>query len=257
MNRPIAVATIGTIIGIIGGLYLKTSAILIFLMFFCIIVFIIKKYNNFNSKFKRYFKVLMKRKIVIVLICSITVASFYTKYRNLKYEIIKEKDEMNITGIIQSSYTQNKYSYSYKVRINAKLYILYVKPKKTAKEFEYGDIVKIVGDLKLPEGSRNYQGFSQKDYYKAKNIYGKIFADNIEKIGHRSSIGELANNIRSKIKNKIKNNLGETDSNILLGILIGDKNEIPDYQIEEFRDSSLIHILCVSRCTYWLFFSVD
>ena len=60
MKRPIVIATIGVIIGIIGGMYLKVNTILLFIVviFLCFIVI--------NKKIKRYLKVLIKIQAVFL-----------------------------------------------------------------------------------------------------------------------------------------------------------------------------------------------
>ena len=253
MNRPIVIATIGTILGIIWGLYFKTSTIL-FLLVICTFVLII----NFKPQYRisRYLKVIIKPNIMILFICSAIISLFYTSFRNNLYESITEEENYEAIGEIKSNAKANKYTYSYEININGKLYMIYIKSKNGAKEFEYGDIINITGSLELPEEARNYEGFSQRNYYKSKGIYGIIYAKTIKKINKRMSIGKIGSIIRESIKKNISKYLSENNANILQGILIGDKSKISDDILEQFKQSSLIHILCVSRSTCRIYFAL-
>ena len=250
MNRPILIATIGMIIGIIWGLYLNTSTILFFLIVLTCFFILFRKRVRFINKIYRYLKLVLKINVIITLFVSIFLSALYTEFKKMQYEKINDVESIILTGEIKSSQKENKYSYSYKILIEDKLYILYTKTKNGAKEFEYGDIVKLLGKIEAPEDARNYCGFSQKEYYMSKGIYANVYASKIEKINHSFSLAEIGNNAKEKIKAKIQRYISNENASVLLAILIGEKDDIPDMQLEEFRESSLIHILCVSRCTY-------
>ena len=237
MNRPILVACLGMIIGIIGGLYFDFSTTLIFFITLVSAMAFLRKKFKPITKILKHVKIIFKFNIIIIFIFSIFISFFYVRFRNTK-ELIAE---------IQSEAKTNKYTYSYKINIKGNYFILYLKQKKGAKEFEYGDVIKLKGELELPDEARNYGGFSQRNYYKAKGIYGIIYAEKAEKIGNRFSIGKLGSIIRTSIKDKLKKYLSEENTNLLSGILIGDKSELEDDMLENFRRSSLIHILCLSR----------
>ncbi len=162
-----------------------------------------------------------------------------------------------LSGEIQSDANVNKYTYSYKIKIKGNSFILYLKTKKGAKEFEYGDVITFNGKFELPEETRNYGGFSQKNYYKSKGIHGILYAEDAKLVRKTFSIGKLGSIIRIAIKEKIKQNVSENNANLLLGILIGDKDNIEDETIEDFTKSSLIHILCVSRCSCRIYYIMD
>lgn len=243
MNRPILIACIGSVIGIIGGLYLNTSTILFFI--FCISFFWV--WLKYYSKRKNCFKDILKFNIIIVFAFSVLLSFFYLKIKNNEYENIYECETKELIGEIKSNANANKYTYSYEIRINDKNYIVYIKKKKGAKEFEYGDVIKLTGKIELPDDIRNFGGFSQKNYYKSKGIYGIIYAQEAIVEGKVYSIGRLGNILRKSIKDKLTANLSEENANLLLSLLIGEKSYLSDETLNNFRKSSLIHILCVSR----------
>lgn len=59
-------------------------------------------------------------------------------------------------------------------------------------------------------------------------------------------ISKIFFNIRNSIEDKVSSFLPEETSDILLAILIGNKSNISKENMQMFRDSSLIHMLCVS-----------
>lgn len=258
MKRQVLVATIGAVLGILGGLYFSLSTILFFLMGFFLAFATMRAgfkpatkvaFFKAGKKILRYFRVVFKTDIIIIFIISMLISVFYVKIKNRDFEKIIPGERKGLVGKIQSDPKENEYTYSYKIRIDDKLYILYLKKKNGAKEFEYGDIIKLDGKLELPEEARNFGGFSQRDYYKSKGIYGIIYTENAQTIGSSFDIGKLASIIRMGIKRKTSNYISKENAGVLLGILIGDKSKLEENMIESFRRSSLIHILCVSRST--------
>lgn len=247
MKRPIAIVTIGAIIGIIGGMYLKISTILLFLPCAFLILLTLKKTQI------RYIKIIMPISAIILFTTSFLMFYGYTKYISNKYELIKEGKSEDIIVTIKSTPIEKEYVFSYIVKVEKlqglkNIYCnLYVKKEKNSKIFSYGEIVKLTGEIKIPTEIRNYGGFNQKLYYKTKGIYGTIYTTSMEKVGQEKwNIGKLGNTIRENISAKLKNILPKENAGILLATLIGDKEEISSKTIEEFQNSSLIHILCVS-----------
>lgn len=123
---------------------------------------------------------------------------------------------------------------------------LYISKSNDVPNLEYGDVIKIEGDIKQADVARNYEGFDAKQYGKTINNYGSISATKITKIKSKTDISNIFFNIRRSIKEKISVFLPEETSGILLGILIGEKSDISKENMQSFRDSSLIHMLCVS-----------
>lgn len=249
MNRPVLVATLGMIIGILGGLYLRLSAVplFVFMIFFI--------YFFFNKNWLRYLKTFFSMQMIIILFCSAVLSFVYTRYKNNEFLSIIPRETNELIGVIKSEVEEKKYTYCYTVQIKelqSKRNIrfrLYVKKKKGAKAFEYGDVITLNGEIELPEEARNYGGFSQRDYYKSKGIYGIIYAeaDSAKLISKgKFSIVKVGNNIRASFKETLRKYVSEKNANILLAILIGDKEEISGDTLEKFQTSSLIHILCVS-----------
>lgn len=123
---------------------------------------------------------------------------------------------------------------------------MYISKGKGDFDLEYGDIIKIEGEIRGLDTARNYGGFDAKQYGKTINNYGSISATKITPVKKEKDISKIFFNIRNSIQEKVSSFLPEETSRILLGILIGDKSDISKESIKSFRDSSLIHMLCVS-----------
>lgn len=249
INRPILVVTIGYLIGIIIGLYCKISIALFILP----IVFGLYLAKN---KIRHYTKIFEVRKIIILIAISALVSNTIVLILNRSYDIKYQNiEEANFVATIVSEPKIKQYSIQYKVRVesidgkeNYKNTYLYLKVKKD-NNLKFGDKVKFIGSFIEPDTARNYGGFNYKQYLKSIGIYGTVKATNINVIGKGkiSSIKTLANNVANHIKEVVDKNIqNEDNKNLLLGILLGNDEELENSIKEDFQNSSLSHILAVS-----------
>ena len=121
-------------------------------------------------------------------------------------------------------------------------------PKKNKKLFEYGDLIRIKGEYYAPEIARNYKGFDYSQYLKTLNIYGAIKVEEA-KIINKNQLSPILiniNNVREKMIYNANKNMPQRTANLLLGILIGERDNIPEDIVESFRTANLSHILAVS-----------
>lgn len=270
VKRPIVIATIGYIIGIILGLYFVNIVLFCIVgapfagipvrhdttvPFLCIIFLIVIITVILNNKIKRYFRILFPKKIVIIFCVSIIIGIVYVCFLNEKYEKIYEiNNEIEVFGVIESKEEQ-QYGKKYIVRvesINNKRYVntklmLYTKMK--AKELEYGDYIRLLAEYIKPEDSRNYRGFSYQNYLKQNMIYGTIKPlSEIQVIEKQkvNAISKITNNIKCNIIEEVNDNLSIDASSVFLGILLGEKSQITDEINSYFREGNMAHILAVS-----------
>ena len=173
-------------------------------------------------------------------------------FLNNKYENFYKKVNGNIEieAVVISSCRESDYYNSYTIKgktneFKNKKIILYV--KKSTK-LEYGDKIKIIGELYEPEDVRNYKGFSYKKYLQTEKIYGTIKAGNLEIISKNNTkyIFKLSNLATNKIIEQIRKILPDKTSGLLVGLMLGDKTYISEDINLDFQKSSLAHILAVS-----------
>lgn len=223
------------ILGIIWGLYIKS--IVLFCTFLLVLIIVRKKLK-------------LKKIYIIIFLMMYIYSSFYNyKFEN-KYKDISIGE---FIIIIESNKQEKEYVNKYICRVesfnnntkykNTKL-ILYTDKTKI---FEYGDKLKVYGELSLAEESRNYKGFNYRRTLWQNNIYGILNSHKIIKIGNNNSIEKLLNNLKIKLEFNIDSvNIKNEYKSFLKGILLGDTNDISNEIKEKFRDSSLSHILAIS-----------
>lgn len=149
---------------------------------------------------------------------------------------------------------EKEYTNMYTIKIKSggykgKKFYLYVKKDENNK-LKYGDLIEIKGEYTISSEARNYKGFNYREYLKTKNIYGSIKADsNQVKVIQEDKLNSIlifSNKIRNYIVNVSNELLPQKTSNLLVGILIGDKSGISENIIQNFKISNLSHMLSVS-----------
>ncbi len=208
-----------------------------------------------NKKIKRYLTIFLSGHIILLFVLSAFFSFGYVKYLNRKYKSVLPKEKVKITGIVKSNGEEKKYTSCYTVIVknlqNLKdvSFKLYVKKAENSVKLEYGDTIELEGKVELPSEARNYGGFNEYNYFKSKKLYGKIYAnsENIKITGKsKLSLDMIAFFARDNIKQRLKAYLSEENINILVAVLLGQKDELAENTIEEFKKSNLMHLLCVS-----------
>lgn len=263
-NRPLCIATIFYLIGIIIGLYLQISIaflIGIAIMFVLIILVLYLKKQSTVNKLTRIYSKNIKKYIIPILILLFGI--IYTKiidtnYEN-KYNVIRE-DEVKIIAIVTSEVKEKQYKYTYEVKIieiNNEQYskykdthcLLNVKKSKDKNILKYGDLIQLDGTFEIPNEARNYKGFDYKQYLKTKKISGIINTKEDIKIikeNCANAYEKFLNYIATDMKNRIYQLLPEDVRELCIGILIGERTDISDDINDAFRTSNLTHMLAVS-----------
>ena len=260
MKRPILIATIGYIIGIIVGLYLKISIVLFYIPI-AVIYFLIKKNKNENKKLKlfsikrylRYIKIYINSNVLLIIIISSIISNLITILESKKYEVMYKElsstENIALVATVISNKEEKEYYNKYKVKTKYKNKDLrfYITVDKN-KDIKYGDKIKLSGNYIQPESQRNYKGFDYSEYLKQLKIYGTIKCKNIKilKENDLNTIILLSNKIENDIESKAKRTLDKETSSIFLGIMLGKTQEIDETNKENFRNASMAHILAIS-----------
>lgn len=255
MKRPVLIVLIGYIIGIIWGLYIEVciaSFIFIILLFIILII---------NSNIYRYTRVLIKKETILILVLSCIISNIYVNYLNNKYSKLYSniKCENVVVCTIVGEKTIYKYKIGYKVKVeeinkdrqykNTHLF-LYCYNEYDKLNLNYGDKIELKCEYIKPEIQRNFKGFNYYEYLKTKKCYGIIKLKNskvkVLKKNNINPIKILANKTQKFFYEKTKNILPEKTGNLLIAILIGKDDNIEEDIVNDFRDSSLSHMLAVS-----------
>lgn len=261
MKRPILVAVIGYIIGIIVGLYFKTSIVLFYIPIIATYLIYkfckkqnVKKFKLLSIKrYLRYIKIYFNSKVIILLIISSIISNTIVIFQNKNYEEmynnLSSQESLNLTGIIVSEKQEKQYYNKYKVKTkyNNKNLRFYITTKKDI-ELKYGDKISFLGIYTKPEVQRNYKGFDYSEYLKQLKIYGTLRCEKIKVIkkNQANKMFQISNKMSNKIVTNTKKVLNEETYSILLGLILGNKDDIDEEKQGKFRDASMSHILAVS-----------
>ena len=261
MKRSILIAVIGYIIGIIVGLYFKISIVPFYIPVIAT-YFIYKFFNKQKTKkfqllsikrYLRYIKIYLNSKVIMLLIISSIITNTIVIFQNKNYEKIynnlSTQENLNLTGIIISEKQEKQYYNKYKIKVNYNNQNLrfYITTNKDI-ELQYGDKITFSGTYTKPEKQRNYKGFDYSEYLKQLKIYGTIRCEKVQVLSKNqvNKMFQISNQIYNKIISNTKNILKEETSSVLLGLILGDKQDIDKGTQENFRSASMSHILAVS-----------
>lgn len=254
MKRPIFIATISSVNGIIIGVYLHKSIPFVFVisLIMILLVYILKNRKSITRI----------SKIIIIYLVFLNVFSLYTykldeSYNN-KYKRFNN-EEIEIIGTIISDSNETDYKYTYEIKIDSinqnikyrgDTLLLAIKKNNNSDRINYGEKIKLKGIYEEPSQSRNYKGFDYKFYLKTKKIYGSVLSEQksikVIKKKNLNVFNMINHSIKVKIRNNIRNLLSEKNANLELGLLLGDSDEIDEDIKNAFKCSSASHMIAIS-----------
>lgn len=241
MKRPLLIAAIAYINGILIGVYLSKSIPLFVILSIIVSLITSFKKNTYRNAICMY----------LIVMC---ISSIYVYNKNLNYESkYKKYDNKNISieGTIISDIEEKEYNYTFTIRTKDNYFLVNLKKNKEEISLEYGDKLQISGEYQEPNKARNYKGFDYKNYLKINKIYGIIRVDLYTNIiiKHQKNLSNfklLIHKIREKLKQNIQELLTKETYALGIGILIGDNSRINEKIVEDFKNSNLSHMLAVS-----------
>lgn len=255
MKRPVLIALIGYLIGILWGLYFKISIVFLFIVGCCL--YLLLKIIKAKSALK-YLKVFFNWKVLVIITVFAITSNIIVNHLDYKYKnTYKDIGEENFIATVVSNKKVKKYNIEYKIKVESinknkkykNTYLLLNISTKNKTILEYGDKIEFKGEYSKPNTQRNYKGFDYSKYLKSISIYGNVKASNIHIIEKDKGpiIGSICNRISNRIENIYKEILpNENTRNLLVGILLGNDDNLDKEIKEDFKDSSLSHILAVS-----------
>lgn len=252
------------------GLYFKFSIVLLYIPIIAVYL-VIKKIHIIQGnavtrkklklvsvkRYLRYLKLILNSKMIFCIVIFSIISNSIVIFQNQKYEsYYKNEEEIIVEAIIISNAQEEEYNYVYKIKIlcinNNNKYkntYLYLKTsKKSTEKLKYGDKIKAKGSFSEASSQRNYGGFNYKEYLKSLKVYGTIRANQLKVLSRNrlNNIFSLANQVSSMVKQKIDSSMEESQASIIKGIVLGDSSDMDQEIQENFRISSISHILAVS-----------
>lgn len=251
-KRPLCIATVCYISGIMMGLYLQIS--IVFLLCLFTIIVIITHFLFHKNCIIIYG--------LIILLGFISVIMIDKDYLE-QYKFCQKAEEYQIEAIIVSDVTVKEYKKIYEVEIKkingdkkyeGRRWLLNIKKSNNSEldkknDLEFGDFIEFYGTIEIPPIARNYMGFDYQRYLKSKKIYGTIITkNNVKILKHNQSdlVEKLWYDVKNNMKEKIYKLLPENSRELCLGILVGERKDISEEISNNFRKSNLTHMLAVS-----------
>lgn len=277
LKRPIVVIVIGYMIGIIWGLYLHFSIVLLYILI--AILFYRKNQRNsiisflmilfkkcFKSKkntsfqlfsihrYVRYIKLILTKQVIFLIVISSVISNTIFLFKEKRYENLYPEGNISVEGIIISNQEEREYKNRYKLKVltvnSSKKYHstqIYIEVKKD-NLLEYGDKVKLQGEFRKGSEQRNTGGFDYQLYLKSVNIYGTIKVENYQKISSDNVnwIHKSINTIKLAITENIEKVLEKEEEQIVKGLILGDTTALEEELKEKFQIANISHVLAVS-----------
>lgn len=125
---------------------------------------------------------------------------------------------------------------------NLRVYIYLPKDKS----FNYGDIIKVEGEIKLPNKARNDKGFDYSKYLKTKRIVASFYVEKVEFTKQEKDLFSKLYDLKQVCINILENNFEKDKAEVLKALLLGDKSDISEETSDIFSKSNLSHILAIS-----------
>ena len=184
-DRPVLVAVIGYIIGILMGLYFNFSIVLFYIPITVTAYIIVTTHTNIKRKYKlisfhryfRYIKIIISKKVILIILVSSIISNSIILIQNKKYKNLYQNcQSAHLIGTVVSNKQEKEYKDVYKIKVEicnqSKKYnntYLYLNVnKKIKEELKYGDKVIVQGEFIEPTSQRNTGGFDYKQYLKTK-----------------------------------------------------------------------------------------
>ena len=265
IKRPLVVATIGYMIGIILGLYLKINMALLYFSIVVIVIYFltksrkVKKLNIYSPRrYLRYIKILITKSTLFLFIIFLFISYLIIQIKEKKYaDVYAQEGNVKVQGIIVGDRVEKDYYNRYIIKVKDLMFYLQVDGKTLQNSnyvetheqtLQYGDYVELDAEYIKPEAQENYKGFSYQDYLKSQDIYGTLKAKKIKMLTKQKAnkIFMFANKAKNKAKENIYKIFKSNEAEMINGLILGDTSNLDDEIKENFQIASISHILAIS-----------
>ncbi|MBR6898317.1 MAG: ComEC/Rec2 family competence protein [Lachnospiraceae bacterium] len=106
--------------------------------------------------------------------------------------------------------------------------------------------VEIAGDLFVMQPATNPGQFDEREHYRAKEIYSKMFSPQISVISPGGGILKAAYTVRRFLEEAVRAVSSEEEEGVFLALITGQRSEIDERIRDLFSDGGIAHILAIS-----------
>lgn len=243
MKRPTVIFALCYCLGIALG-YIFDNKLFVFIIVISILLF---------YKSKTYYR---KCLFILPLICFFGMVNIY--YSNYQIDKLNNNIDFGVTSNIEGIVTNIEEFDDYSkinckistikqdsniIEINQKA-IIYDRNKHTIK---VGDLILISGELNKTSLPTNPGQFNERQYYNAKNIYYKVYANNISIIkSNKNSINYYLYILRENLSIKLDNIYPSNEANIIKTMVLGLKEDLPEDTKDYYKRAGISHLLAIS-----------
>lgn len=259
LQFPLARITFGFILGILFPFYLKTNAIVVFIL---LIVSIITFSSFYYLSIKNYIKNVyfgLSTYALSFFIGATTLivhTDYYQKSNYIHYNSIFEKPHL-ISVTLREKLKSSNFNDRYVALVNridqtesSGRILLNIKKDSLNHQIEIGTQLRIRGTLYKNSPPYNPNQFDYSNYLENKQIYAQLYADT-EDISVSSEIDKNIWYYTSRLRTKIihsleKNNFHKTELNVAVALIMGQQQDISPEIIRDYQYAGAVHILSVS-----------
>ncbi len=201
--------------------------------------------------FKKYKNIILT---ILILLTSVFGYMYYKTEYNSKGSIDEYLDE---EIILEGNLLENRgkhYLYADKLINDNEVYK--IKEKILIKDVDTSNKrVVIKGYLVLPFERRNVNQFDYRKYLKSKDIYYIIYSPEvIDSSDELPFFKELRANVQEFVEKRISSSLPKKSSEIALGILYGNKEDMHETTLENYTTTGVAHIFAISGLHFGIFY---
>ncbi len=118
-------------------------------------------------------------------------------------------------------------------------------------ELEYGQMLRIAGRIRRPEGPRDPGGFSSRDYLARQGVFAVVWVDRQGDAKpltstHGSPAIRWAQSVSRALHRLFQARLPDTEAGLVSGMLLGSYSLVPPDLLEQFTRSGTLHLLAAS-----------
>ena len=254
-KNPLIIFTFVTIIGILFGKFFLPFEYAIWISFAFIVLFLLSIF---------IIKIPMVNHLFLLTALLFAVATRFSVVYNKPINHIAFLDYSKIESITGKvvdtkfkSNNKNKYTISVSnaeiddVEVQASGKIL-LSTQKITQNYSYGDLLKIRCKLQEPKSQRNPGQFDYKNYLSDEDIYLITFINHIDSIDvlDRGTgnifIHAVIEPIKNHIDKTIQSFLSFENGSILKALMLGEKQDIDDDILDQFKNVGVVHVLAIS-----------
>lgn len=253
MKRPLALATISLVVGILTGKAFNSVFFAVLSVSVGILIGLVLFYKS-------------KRILCMLMITLLFYATGYFEFLYVKNTSIKKfegfyGENVTIRGFIDSSRDINGAKVNFRVKtveitsgnvtkkVSGKVLFTTLNDENAVK-FDYGREIEINGKLNLPSVERNPGGFNYRDYLARSGVSATIFSKSESvktgEIKKGNFLVKTGIDIRDKMVKIIGKCLPEQHAGLLSAMLVGYREGLSKEMEEEFSDAGISHIIAVS-----------